>query len=820
MASCARKFLLSATILAALALPASAWGTKTHTDIANGVIEDLKAGRTSVPGFGNLDLDPQDVLAILTFPEHFRGGSIAPDMLPSSMSTGCTHNLDPVPQARVVLASTKPGTKERAFALGWLVHVASDAGGHHYTNFHTVTKYDTSDLDSVRVHATVEIFIDDEWCQATDIRFDVPLELLERLYFSTNSEVFQRWANGYLEARLLAEYGSIGNIRAWLKDFWKRKADEAYKAYLREKARPWYEIARWFKMAYYWLQHRLFLSLWRQQETTPVAQPNLARSFIAGNAQLHRTVMERKYEELDHAFDSFFGDLAKLVEVAGFAPDFVVNLLRSSAGAIQGWLDPKLQWLVGVLRQASFIEESRKAEIRAHVAGDGGFRSFRYYYNSAVLARLALQRNGIDFLAGVTDIDASNQVEASRGYREYPAAFKPFPGQPLPPIVVNTVSALKRVATTPHDQIALPGTRTVLEAKFEMDLGLGYFNPDLSGKEVEFFVSGVSIGKGITDKDGVARIEYTPPAAGRIEVTYQMTHPAYKGDEGKLILFVAPPRPSVVFDIDGTLSDFPDWLVPISGDQAPAFPYSLEFTKQLAGAGFNVIYVTARDDALDRMTRGFLSAQGFPEGPVFYNDWGLTTREERDQLSSKNHGQAKIRILKGLMAAGIPIVAGVGNAPTDAEAYKGVGIESYIIRSGETIPAGSTIFGDYRELAGILLVPAKLADLHAQARAGLQALSFQWQDLDAGEVALSIDGTLLRPTYTPGVPGSARATFFRLARSGTVLDFAGNGPAGGFAYVRDVDVTGGLGDKIHDGPASWSLLDTTKGKSNPVTLGQ
>jgi uncharacterized HAD superfamily protein len=68
--------------------------------------------------------------------------------------------------------------------------------------------------------------------------------------------------------------------------------------------------------------------------------------------------------------------------------------------------------------------------------------------------------------------------------------------------------------------------------------------------------------------------------------------------------------------------------VPISGQQAPAFKNSVDALNRLS-QDYNIVYLTARDDALDEKTRGFLfkdhdparaGVQSFPLGAVLYND--------------------------------------------------------------------------------------------------------------------------------------------------------------------------------------------------------
>lgn len=233
----------------------------------------------------------------------------------------------------------------------------------------------------------------------------------------------------------------------------------------------------------------------------------------------------------------------------------------------------------------------------------------------------------------------------------------------------------KRVVGTGHDAITTPGHAVTLTAKFERQL-VPYLGPDVRNESVQFVLAG-SAGTGRTDRDGVAAFAVQPGAPGVVAFEATLVGNRHARPAEARLFVYDPQRPVAVVDIDGTLSDLPSWEVPLRGDVAPTFPHALALVRDLART-HAIVYLTARDDALDAMSRGFLARHGYPDGPVLYNDLGLTSRREREQLISKNHGAFKLEVIRALQARGVNVALGIGNAETDAYAYEQAGIPSYI----------------------------------------------------------------------------------------------------------------------------------------------
>lgn len=241
-------------------------------------------------------------------------------------------------------------------------------------------------------------------------------------------------------------------------------------------------------------------------------------------------------------------------------------------------------------------------------------------------------------------------------------------------LLVPSVAAAKTVVATGHDSVTTPGRAVDLEAKFEGG-GWRFWRPDLKDRAVTLRIAGRTLAAR-TDRDGVARAQVSAPAPGVYPIESSLDEAPGTIAHGRLFV-LDPLKPTAVVDIDGTLSDMNELLVPFFGHKAKAFPGSPELLRDLART-HQIVYLTARDDAFDKKSREFLAHHNFPDGPVLYNDLGLTSKAELAQLRSKNHGAFKLQVIRGLQARGVNVVLGIGNAETDAYAYEQAGIPSYI----------------------------------------------------------------------------------------------------------------------------------------------
>lgn len=244
------------------------------------------------------------------------------------------------------------------------------------------------------------------------------------------------------------------------------------------------------------------------------------------------------------------------------------------------------------------------------------------------------------------------------------------------------------------DAVTAPGVPVRVRAKFERA------GVDVRRARVVFTVEGRAI-TDLTDIDGVGQATVRLPKVGVYDV--RATLPEHERSDAHARLFVTS-RPVVVVDIDGTLSAAGLLSAAIKGDRAKTFPGAPELLRDIAKQ-YQIVYLSARDDAFNLKTRAFLSLHAFPTGPVLFNDWGLRTAEERAQLRASRHGEFKLKAIQQLQAHGLKVVFGIGDAETDDEAYRAAKIRSFIHSQGDLTEGGTgphAVFGTYQDLRSTL----------------------------------------------------------------------------------------------------------------------
>jgi LNS2-like protein (lipin/Ned1/Smp2) len=240
---------------------------------------------------------------------------------------------------------------------------------------------------------------------------------------------------------------------------------------------------------------------------------------------------------------------------------------------------------------------------------------------------------------------------------------------------VSASLASADVFAVAHDAITTPGRSVKLGSKFERSRYGGLWRPDLRSKRVTYRFRGLS-GTVRTDFDGMAIVRAPAPSApGVYGFEAEMRSPKALARGSMWVL--DPQRPLVIVDIDGTISNLPEWQVPFRGGRAKAYTGSPQLLRELASR-YQIVYLTARDDTFDPQTRAFLKRRSFPAGPVIYNDLGLWTNVERRQLKKEEHGTFKLRKIQELQAMGLQVAFGIGNSETDGWAYERAGLPSYL----------------------------------------------------------------------------------------------------------------------------------------------
>ena len=262
-------------------------------------------------------------------------------------------------------------------------------------------------------------------------------------------------------------------------------------------------------------------------------------------------------------------------------------------------------------------------------------------------------------------------------------------------LLVCASTAHAKITPTALDAITRPGQPVTLRAKFE---SAGWLRLDMRDELVEFTVSG-QVHQARTDRQGVARIQVTANVQPGVYAFSARVprKPRARWAQGRIFV-LDPARPLAIVDVDGTISKLPSWLIPIWGKRAKAYDHAPEVLRALARS-HQVVYLTARDDLLDRRTRAFLNRRGFPDGPLIF--------DLRQRLGG-DHAAHKLRELTLLQAKGFTIALGLGDKDTDAQAYVGAGVLSYI-HTDEPLPAPSVVYPDYPRLEARLIADGILA---------------------------------------------------------------------------------------------------------------
>lgn len=268
----------------------------------------------------------------------------------------------------------------------------------------------------------------------------------------------------------------------------------------------------------------------------------------------------------------------------------------------------------------------------------------------------------------------------------------------------SAVRAESELLAVGLDAVTTPGKAVLVRAKFTSS---GLLRKNLKDEVVQIDALGASHWTR-TSKTGFAGVSVTPKQSGITEFRASLARDGSAAATGR-IFTLDTKRPVVIVDIDQTISDMAEVRVPFQGDKALAYPGSADVLNDLARTR-TIVYLTARDDRFDRITRAFLSRNGFPDGPVIYNDQGLATPEERAQLRKKNHGPYKLAQIEGMKARGVNVELGIGNTEVDSFAYEGAGIKSYL-RTTKAGEGKSVRFADYaalrRQLETEALLPAR-----------------------------------------------------------------------------------------------------------------
>lgn len=219
------------------------------------------------------------------------------------------------------------------------------------------------------------------------------------------------------------------------------------------------------------------------------------------------------------------------------------------------------------------------------------------------------------------------------------------------------------------DVVAAAGTAFSVGGK----LTYGPTGKDLEDEDVALWIADTGcdaheVARGTTDDDGRVVLAAPAHATGAYRMWLVVAGDGTTADATAWI--VAPASPTVVFDIDGTLTTADSELLEelVTGDPADMRPDGDRVARYWADHGHLVVYLTGRPYLLRRSTRAWLDSHGFPPGPV------LTSDRVRDALPGGSVLGFKTDAVRALLAAGVDPIRVYGNAATDVCAYARGGV--------------------------------------------------------------------------------------------------------------------------------------------------
>jgi phosphatidate phosphatase PAH1 len=264
-----------------------------------------------------------------------------------------------------------------------------------------------------------------------------------------------------------------------------------------------------------------------------------------------------------------------------------------------------------------------------------------------------------------------------------------------------------------RDQFLVAGQPQWIIGRFAYGLG----DTPLVGEEVDVYLSrgcGASWEKlatlrttaagahatveGVADDGG--RIYFQLPAGKTLAAGRHRVRLVVGGDLTATELYlevVAPGTALFVSDVDGTLTthELEELFASLSNTLPNANPDAARQLAALVAKGYRPFYLTARPERLAGRTRDFLAARGLPPG-IVHTSLGGSGQIGAGAIAFKS-GE-----LEALDGKGLPLVVGLGNTDTDAQAYRDVGLPRRLFfRYADGVNGGQR-FDDYAELATLL----------------------------------------------------------------------------------------------------------------------
>lgn len=245
-----------------------------------------------------------------------------------------------------------------------------------------------------------------------------------------------------------------------------------------------------------------------------------------------------------------------------------------------------------------------------------------------------------------------------------------------------------------YDGITLPGEEVILKAKLEKD---DFFHRDLEDQKILFRRGQEVLGTAITGEQGIGRIAYRPEKEGTYRITVALDpRSPYQGDEAEIFLQVIPKdRKILICDVDHTVADISSlkFLITPNEEVEPltGAPEALDRLSQT----YQILYLTARDDAFMRKTKAWMEEKDLPRAPIFFWDYLGSV--------SQSHTRFKKEQIASFKEKWPNVAVGVGDREGDAKAYLENGLAAYILGDEDDLPEGAIRSASWQEILSDLI---------------------------------------------------------------------------------------------------------------------
>jgi len=233
------------------------------------------------------------------------------------------------------------------------------------------------------------------------------------------------------------------------------------------------------------------------------------------------------------------------------------------------------------------------------------------------------------------------------------------------------LGAEKGIIFYAYDVLTYPNESVELVARVQ----LARFLEDIPGVTVGFYKGSGRLGTADTDRYGRATLTWTPPKEGDYSLTAKIDAVPHKDYKDMLGVSRAPllvaarskKTPFVVIDLDHTVVGSSFFRVLVGG--AKPMTRSVRVTRAIAKK-YSIIYLTQRPTLLGRKSKQWLKDNGYPKGVLLLSELGKALADS---------GGFKTTRLTTIKKSFPGIQIGIGDKPSDAQAYVDNGMVAYLL---------------------------------------------------------------------------------------------------------------------------------------------